>query len=167
MDLYTHMEWADGRVWRAVLQTEKYSKDDAILDLLAHLHMTQHAFLDVWMGRPVERRDARAEFDAPVALGAWARTFYPEAAQFLETADVKGLDQALPLPWAHYFREVIGRDPTISTLRDTLFQLALHSVHHRAQVVRQIRVLGGQPPMVDYIAWVWAGRPAAEWFDAD
>ncbi len=43
------------------------------------------------------------------------------------------------------------------------FQVANHSTYHRGQVNRSLRQLGGEPPLVDYIAWVWFGKPKAEW----
>jgi uncharacterized damage-inducible protein DinB len=44
-----------------------------------------------------------------------------------------------------------------------MLQVALHSVHHRAQVSMRLRELAAAPPQVDYIDWLWRGRPAAEW----
>jgi len=41
--------------------------------------------------------------------------------------------------------------------------VALHSLYHRGQVNARLREVGGTPPLVDYIAWLWFGRPAAEW----
>jgi uncharacterized damage-inducible protein DinB len=39
----------------------------------------------------------------------------------------------------------------------------MHTVYHRGQVNARVRALGGEPPLVDYIAWLWLGRPAPEW----
>jgi uncharacterized damage-inducible protein DinB len=44
-----------------------------------------------------------------------------------------------------------------------MFQVTSHSTHHRGQVNARLRALGGEPPLVDYIAWVWFGKPAADW----
>jgi uncharacterized damage-inducible protein DinB len=33
----------------------------------------------------------------------------------------------------------------------------------RAQVNTRLRELGATPPLVDFIAWAWFGKPAAEW----
>jgi hypothetical protein len=30
------------------------------------------------------------------------------------------------------------------------------------QVNTRIRELGGTPPLVDFIAWIWAGKPAGK-----
>jgi hypothetical protein len=34
---------------------------------------------------------------------------------------------------------------------------------HRITVDRSTPELGATPPLVDFIAWVWAGKPAAKW----
>jgi uncharacterized damage-inducible protein DinB len=46
---------------------------------------------------------------------------------------------------------------------ECLLQLALHSAHHRGQVAAWLREAGGEPPLTDFIAWVWMRRPAPTW----
>ena len=38
-----------------------------------------------------------------------------------------------------------------------------HSTYHRGQINTRFRELGGEPAMVDFIAWVWLGKPKSEW----
>ena len=45
----------------------------------------------------------------------------------------------------------------------TVLQVISHSTHHRAQANTRLRMVGAEPPMVDYIAWLWRGRPKPEW----
>ena len=45
-------------------------------------------------------------------------------------------------------------------------QVASHSTYHRGQVNARLREVGGTPPLVDYIAWIWFGRPAPNWSSA-
>jgi uncharacterized damage-inducible protein DinB len=40
-----------------------------------------------------------------------------------------------------------------------------HTAYHRGQVNTRLRELGGDPPLVDFIAWIWMGKPGAEWGD--
>ena len=60
----------------------------------------------------------------------------------------------------------LGRVPETTTLGETALQVPLHTIYHRGQVNARIRALGGEPPLVDYIAWIWLGRPAPEWRQA-
>jgi uncharacterized damage-inducible protein DinB len=39
----------------------------------------------------------------------------------------------------------------------------MHSGYHRGQVARRLREHGAEPPLGDFIAWVWMGRPEADW----
>jgi uncharacterized damage-inducible protein DinB len=56
-----------------------------------------------------------------------------------------------------------GREPVPTTMRETMLQVAMHSTYHRGQVNARLRELGAEPPLTDYIAWLWMGKPAAEW----
>ncbi len=49
------------------------------------------------------------------------------------------------------------------TLGVTVLQVVAHTTHHRGQVMTRLRELGGTPPLVDYVIWVWSGSSAAEW----
>ena len=67
------------------------------------------------------------------------------------------------LPWSSFFAKRAGFEPHPSTLGETLLQLPSHSTYHRGQVNTRLRELGATPPLVDFIAWVWAGKPPAKW----
>ena len=43
----------------------------------------------------------------------------------------------------------------------------MHSTYHRGQVNVRLRELGGEPQLVDFIAWVWEGKPRAVWDDVN
>jgi uncharacterized damage-inducible protein DinB len=157
-DLYQHMEWADSTVWRAVVASEGASADRRVRELLAHLHMTQRAFLDTWRRQPLQYRDKSSFADAREVL-RYARDYYAALGSHIDSVRDDALEQPMVMPWAERFRP--GAEPT--TLRETLLQVPLHSTYHRGQVNTRIREVGGQPPLVDYIAWIWQGRPAPAW----
>jgi uncharacterized damage-inducible protein DinB len=39
----------------------------------------------------------------------------------------------------------------------------MHSSYHRGQVAQRLRELGEEPPLSDFIAWIWMDRPGADW----
>lgn len=161
-ELYRHMEWADARVWQAVLGQAGTVMDERLRHVLHHLHETQRAFLHVWTDLPLDYGEPR-EFASFAELNDWARPYYEEVGRFLESVDEARLSNSLDLPWSTYFEESLGRPPEPTTLAETLFQVPSHTTHHRAQVNTRLRELGAEPPLVDYIVWVWFGKPAASW----
>lgn len=153
-----HMRWADETVWKATLASPAAADDKRIRDLLAHLHMTQRAFLKVWRRENLERGDL--SLDDLTRIIAWAREVHDEIEAFIATIDEDDLDRLTIMPWAARFAERSGLPGAAdTTFRDTLLQLPMHSTYHRGQVNARLRELGAEPPLTDYIAWVWFGRP--------
>jgi len=162
MDLYLHQEWADARIWKAVLASEKGRSDEYVLNTLMHIHETQQSFLNVWLDRPFERWK-REEIGSVDDVCEWARQFYSSQTAFLESISDAELSRITVVPWAKYFARSLGHDPGETTLAETLHQVVSHSMHHRGQVARRLRELEGAPPLTDYIVWLWSGRPLPEW----
>ena len=160
-DLFRQMEWADAAVWRAVMAKPEIAADERVLVLLLHLHAVQRAFLLMWKREPVDVEALYAKRDAP-ALIAWARTYYPEAEAFMADAEPR-LNELVEMPWLAHFEKQFGRPLHAPTLAETFVQVPMHSMYHRAQVNTRIRELGGVPAAVDFINWVWHGKPDPEW----
>lgn len=160
-ELYQHMEWADAAVWTSVLARESGRTDAKLRDNLYHLHMVQRAFLRIWRNEP--RETPYPTFNDAPALMLWGRTYYREALAYLEALTDETLSQSIPVPWAEMVRQRPGRAPESTSIGETALQVVLHSLHHRAQVNARLREVGGEPPLVDYIAWLWLDRPLAAW----
>ena len=155
-DLYRAMEWSDARMWTAVRRVNA----DSLREKIYHLHMVQRAFLSVWRGTP-ERPPQLDSFPDTPAIEHWARGYYPEAHAFIATLDDAAMKRPIVLQWAARITEIA--EPGVPTLEQTLMQVVLYTTHHRGQIVSRIRELGAHPPLTDYIAWIWLGRPAAQW----
>jgi uncharacterized damage-inducible protein DinB len=163
-ELYKHMEWADATLWRAALASPGAHHDDTLRGYLHHMHLTQQLFLAFWTGaspEPLVRRQP-SEFTLP-ELCAWAQPYYRDARAFLEGATPDVLARPLVVPWVAPYEKQLGRTFDVATIGETAYQVVSHSTHHRAQANTRIRAVGGEPPLVDYIAWIWFGRPAAPW----
>lgn len=159
-DAFHHMEWADAAVWTAVLSAPAATTDVFTAKTLFHIHETHHAFLNTWQEKPFERFKYE-DFDGLKAIHHWGLAFYAKLPATLESLSDERMDEVCILPWARYYGRVLGRDPEETKLKDTLHQLASHTMHHRGQVLRRLRELEVNPPTVDYILWVWSGRPGA------
>jgi uncharacterized damage-inducible protein DinB len=151
------MAWADENMWDAVPDQKGADPDERLRTLLLHIHTVQHAFLQVWKDEAVTFPQA-TDFQSLAALRAWSVPYYAEVDAFLEQLDERRLTGPLTMPWVKHFEQRLGRGAETPTLADTMFQVTSHSTHHRGQVNARLRELGVQPPLVDYIAWVWFGR---------
>jgi uncharacterized damage-inducible protein DinB len=160
-DLRGHMEWADALVWSAARSCEAAHADARVRDLLYHVHMVQRAFLRTWRHEP--RDQPYPTFDALPLLLAWARDGHAEIAAHLAMLTDRDVAAPMPVAWADMVETHFGRVPAPTTLGETILQVVLHSQYHRGQVNARLRELGATPPLVDYIAWLWFGRPAPEW----
>jgi uncharacterized damage-inducible protein DinB len=161
-ELFRHMEWADAMVWRAVLAHPDAGRDSQLAGWLLHIHSVQRAFLHIWTDRPVSFREL-SDFPGLAALQEWAVPYYEEARQFLATLDASALERPVTMPWVREFEERTGRAFAEPTLAETIFQVTSHSTYHRGQVNARLRAVGGEPPLVDFIAWIWLGKPAPAW----
>jgi len=160
-DLFGHMAWADAGLWRAALAASEAADDASFRERIQHVHTVQYAFFRIWHAEdPMALLGLRFE-DLP-ALARWGREYHEKAATFLGTLDDAALVREVALPWAGRFAGE-GRPIGPVTLGETLLQVAMHSVNHRGQLLVRLRELGAAPPTLDYIMWLWLGRPRPDW----
>ena len=145
------------RYGRWPLKTERASSDRLLRDKLFHVHLTQRAYLNMWTDLPQQIRKPE-DFNNLVSLFEWARPYYAEVRGFLDVADSLTLDRPVPELFRQRMEEHLGRGVASITLRDTVLDIVSHTAHHRGQLNARLRELDGEPPTVDYIAWVWHGE---------
>lgn len=163
--LLLHMEWADAAMWRALLSMPALARDGAMRARVHHFHSTQTLYLQLFQGLPIDLPEAGSFADLR-AVGLWARRFYVGLPAYLQVLTAARLAEPVTFPWAAEIEARLG-SAALTTVSDCLLQLALHSAHHRGQVLTALREAGGQPPLVDFIAWAWLGRPAPDWGGLD
>ena len=162
-DLARHMEWADATVWRSVLAHDAARTDQRLRDLLVHLHLVQRLFLMVWRDESLLSLKSFSQFDALIELQRRAASYYPDLRQFLTSLDATGLTRPIRMPFVAEQERKLGTTFPSPTLAETIVQVASHSTYHRGQVNARLREVGGTPPLVDYIAWLYFRRPDADW----
>jgi len=160
-NLFRHMEWADALMWRAVEGGVRPGAAKPFMERFYHLHAVHWAYLQIWRGEPVSIPPAGTFADLP-ALRTWARACYAELPGFLDTVDEAGLERVITLPWAD---EIVKRFGSArpATLGQTMLQVVLHTTHHRGQIATKVRELGADPPLMDFVAWIWMGQPPPAW----
>jgi uncharacterized damage-inducible protein DinB len=156
------MHWADSTMWKTVITVSDTDINDGFKNLLYHLHITQYAFYHIWANL---NRDfpKKSDFETIHDLALWASK-YPQLAQtFLAGVNDRDLENMIHIPWAERLEKVLGKQPESSNLAETMIQVTAHSTYHRGQINSRIRALDVDPPMTDFIAWVWLGKPGAAW----
>ncbi len=151
IELYQHQEWADMLHWAAFEQYPRALGDGEIRKRLYHLHMTQYAFYCITSGEKFAFRQPE-EFADIMTLKNFAIDTHNLFRHLLSKVTEPGLEEILNIPW---FKE----PPLMISRRNALVQAVYHSQYHRGQNAMRMRELGGEPPMTDYIAWLWKGRP--------
>lgn len=159
--LLEHMTWADALVWTEVVAVPAAAEDRRLTELLHHVHAVQCAYLQVFRGEPVAIPEI-ASFDSRVALVSWGRECHEGLRDFAWALDSDGLEREVRFPWAAQLASQFG-EVGRTDVRQALLQLASHSAYHRGQINTRIRQLGGEPPLTDFVAWVWRRQPTAEW----
>jgi uncharacterized damage-inducible protein DinB len=162
LDLYAAMAWSDATVWEAVRSLDGAPIDARLRDTLLHLHVVQGAFLAVWTNRPVSFPTA-ADFPTLGSLQRLAESYHREVTPYLRSLDEGALERPVVMPWVDEFARASGRTFARPILAETCYQVVSHSRYHLGQANGRLRELGVTPPLVDYIAWVWFGRPQPRW----
>jgi uncharacterized damage-inducible protein DinB len=156
-----HAEWADALVWNSVSALSQ--EDGELLEKLHHLHLVQWTYLQIWRGDPVKPYEL-SSFRSLGAVRTWAREYYSELTSYLAAVGDGVVARDVRFPWAERLVQRFGSART-ATWAESVLQVAMHSSYHRGQVARRLRQLGAEPPLSDFIAWIWMNRPVAQWGD--
>ncbi|MFN7927065.1 MAG: DinB family protein [Blastocatellia bacterium] len=172
---FRQMEWADAMVWQTALSADAGLTDETLRFRLHHIHQVQRVFLSVWQGAFAHLQDSNERRQAVMEwvnkgnelrgadLLVWGKDYHHDVQLYLGSLTEDSLAQILTLPWSEMVAARLGQPPAASTLAETLQQVTMHSTYHRGQVNLRLREIGVEPPLVDFIAWVWLGKPAAQW----
>jgi uncharacterized damage-inducible protein DinB len=138
-----------------------------VRERVAHSTGTQELFIQTFRGdEPLpwakiftgEVKPPWADRPLPTyeALRDWTRGNHEQLRVFAESLDDGALSRMVTIPW-------IPDPPCVITVADALTQVAMHTQHHRGQNITRLKQTGTQPKNVDYILWLWKGKPSASW----
>jgi uncharacterized damage-inducible protein DinB len=161
--LLQHMQWADAEVWKKVLSYDAAEKDERIKKLLYHLHQVQYAFYFLWNELPIEIPKSE-EFPDLKSIAKWGFDYQQKLNEFLSSQ--MSDEKVIQIPWSVFLERKIGKKVVPVTLEETMLQVASHSTYHRGQINTRFRELGGEPASVDFIVWIWLGKPDADWLES-
>ena len=160
--LLNHMKWADAEIWKKILDFSEIQNDEKITKLLYHLHQVQYAFFSLWNNTPIELPKSET-FEDLKSLAKWGFDYQQKLNDFLSLQNENDEKNIIQIPWSVFIERRIGKKVVPATLEETMLQVVSHSTYHRGQINTRFRELGGEPPIVDFIAWVWLGKPKSDW----
>lgn len=160
--LFNHMMWADAEIWKKVLSLPAAENDERIKKLLYHLHQVQYAYLFIFDEHPPKIPKPEGFTDLK-SIALWGRKYQEKMNLFLSSEMTS--EKIIEIPWSKFMERRIGKKVVPATLEETMLQVASHSTYHRGQINTRFRELDGEPAIVDFIVWVWLGKPLANWGD--
>jgi uncharacterized damage-inducible protein DinB len=143
------------------LEHREARSDKEILACVHHTHQVQWVYLQLWRDEDLSLTDL-ASFNDLFAVYEWCRGYYARLADYLGTLDSVSLEREIQFPWADELVKKLGSAQPV-TLTESILQLTSHTTYHRGQANRRLRELGAEPPLTDFVVWIWLGKPAPEW----
>ena len=160
-NLSGHMFWADMTVWSEVRKIKQDKDTKNLFDLFLHLHSVQHAYLSIWKNESLNYFK-NIKFKKLDEIYEWALDFYKKYRIFINDLDNNKLQMEIKIPWTGQLEKKLGKPPENSYMLQTIYQVIMHSTYHRGQINKEIRKIGGEPPLTDFIYWIWLGKSEAE-----
>jgi uncharacterized damage-inducible protein DinB len=160
--LIDHMAWADSKLWQSVLKLASANSDSTLKNLLYHIHTVQRAFFNIWTEQLLEF-PKETDFPELSAMAKWGYEYYQQLNEYLKTLNENELNKIIDVPWAKRLEKFVGKTPVSPSLEETMLQVTMHSAYHRGQANARLRELEGEPQLIDFIVWIWQGKPGAEW----
>src|SRR5262245_56850827 len=153
-DLLAHAEWANA-VFFHIWARSPARDHEEMRQRVAHVLGVQQGFLAILRGESFEwpANGPPPSFDD---LKALAPTSHAGLRDFAAALSPDNLGRIIQVPW-------FPDPPCRITVADALTQVAMHTQHHRGQLMTRLKDLGGDPKNVDWIICLWKGRPAGRW----
>ena len=152
-ELFRHQAYADASLLMAIQRHEVALKDEELRILLHHTLIAHRFWLHLSQGLPFS---VEAENAVPATLDSIITGYKETQTQenaWLERLEESDLTRTVESPY------LANRKVAV---REALMKVCLHSQGHRAQCAMRLRMLGGEPPSLDYIVWL-KERPDPIW----
>jgi uncharacterized damage-inducible protein DinB len=154
-NLLIYQEWADAVFLRIWEKTPSALEDSEMLERWQHVVAVQKAFYDLLKSN--DSKLPQADLAAPYSeLKEQSKTNHIQLKTLVSDLSDTKLDQKIEIGW-------LPEHPVVLTQMEALMQILLHTQHHRAQNMTRLKTLGGRRIVIDWITWIWKGKPEAQW----
>jgi uncharacterized damage-inducible protein DinB len=144
-DLFRHQAYADASMINAIKQHEIAAQDREIRTLLHHILAAHRFWIHLSQGFPLVVDDESVVPASLETIAAQYRATQMLEQEWLARIDESDLARTLESPYFPGRRICVG---------EALMQVCLRSQGHRSQCAVRLRLLGGEPPPVDYMLWL-------------
>jgi uncharacterized damage-inducible protein DinB len=153
-ELMRHAEWANAVFFHAWAKAPARDHEE-MRQRVGHVVGVQEGFLAVLRGEAPGRPPdgPPPTFDA---LKDRAIASHAALRAFADGLDESALARRVQIPW-------FPEPACIITVAEAMVQVAMHTQHHRGQLMTRLKDFGGEPKNVDWIIWLWRGKPEARW----
>jgi uncharacterized damage-inducible protein DinB len=153
-DLLAHAEWANAVFFHAWAKSPARDHEE-LRRRVDHVLAVQRAFLAIPRGEaPTPPGDGPPpSFED---LKAAAQTSHADLREFAAALQPEGLSRTVRIFW-------FPDPPCVITVAEALVQVAMHTQHHRGQLMTRLKDFGGEPKNVDWIIWLWKQKPQGRW----
>jgi uncharacterized damage-inducible protein DinB len=153
-NLLAHGAWADAVFFHAWGKSPARDHEE-LRRRVGHIVGVQGGFLSILRGEPpgFPPDGPPPSFDE---LKARAATTHAGTQAYVESLDEAALARTVRIPW-------FPDPPCVISVAEALVQVAMHSQHHRGQCMTRLKDFGGEPKNVDWIIWLWKGKPTPRW----
>jgi uncharacterized damage-inducible protein DinB len=155
-DLMFYQEWADAVFLKIWERTPNAIDDSEMLKRWEHVVLVQNAFHDVLRNNETQLPKSDRPLPGLVELKTFCKNNHEQLKKLISELNQSDLERAVEIRW-------FPDRPAVLTPAEALMQVLLHTQHHRAQNLTRLQALGGKRIVIDWISWIWKGKPEAQW----
>jgi uncharacterized damage-inducible protein DinB len=152
-DLVRHKGYANAALLKAIHQHETAAHDPELRELLHHIVLANRFWFSLILDRPFSRDEESRLPESLEEITARYRDTHVQELEWMSHAQETDLARMVETPFlpGHQF-----------SVAQATMQVCMHSHGHRAQCATRLRLLGGTPPVLDFVHWLKA-RPTPDW----
>ena len=144
-DLVRHKAFANTALLIAIRRHQAAAQDDELRKLLHHILLANRFWLMLSLELPFDRDEEARLPESLDSLAALYRKTHALELNWICGAQEADLTRVVETPFL---------PGSCFSVAQALMQVCMHSQGHRAQCATRLRLLGGTPPITDFILWV-------------